>query len=110
MAKWIGTAALTCLMAAGCADRGMEHHAAPGALGPYSGSVRAGELIFVSGKIGERGGALERECETAIDAVEQELSASEALPRQGRRSGIGAARRGARGDPGDRPASLTPGE
>jgi len=44
-------------------------------MGPYSGSVLADELIFVSGKVGERGGTLQQEFETAIDAVEQELAA-----------------------------------
>jgi 2-iminobutanoate/2-iminopropanoate deaminase len=38
--------------------------------------VLAGDWVFVSGKIGERGGALEHEIQTAIDAVEQELAAS----------------------------------
>lgn len=46
---------------------------APGALGPYSGSVRAGGFVFVSGKIGERGEGFEREVVTALDAVEAEL-------------------------------------
>ncbi|MCZ6837503.1 MAG: Rid family hydrolase [Planctomycetota bacterium] len=50
------------------------HHKAQGALGPYSGSVEAGGLIFVSGKIGQRGGAFDLEVETTLDAVESELT------------------------------------
>lgn len=53
--------------------RGTVFNPAPGALGPYSGSVRAGELVFVSGKIGERGQGFEHEVRTTIDAVEAEL-------------------------------------
>ena len=61
---------LLALLAACGATR---HHAAEGALGPYSGSVEAGGFVFASGKIGERGGTFEKEFETAIDAVEAEL-------------------------------------
>ena len=65
------------LLLAGCAvTGGLEHQAAPGALGPYSGAVLTEDLIFISGKIGERGGEFDREVETAIDAVEQELTAA----------------------------------
>jgi 2-iminobutanoate/2-iminopropanoate deaminase len=51
----------------------LEHRAATGALGPYSGAVAAGELVFVSGKIGARGDSFAREAETAIDALAAEL-------------------------------------
>jgi 2-iminobutanoate/2-iminopropanoate deaminase len=77
----LGAAAL----AAGCASgggggagdgggaRGVEHLPAQGAMGPYSAAVSSGELVFLSGKIGERGGSFEREVETAIEALESEL-------------------------------------
>ena len=52
----------------------VEHRAAPGALGPYSGSVTAGGLVFASGKIGERGGSFAHEAETALQAVADELA------------------------------------
>lgn len=52
---------------------GNVYHPAPGALGPYSGSVAAGGFVFVSGKIGERGQGFEHEVRTALDAVEAEL-------------------------------------
>ena len=42
-------------------------------MGPYSAAVTAGDLVFLSGKIGERGGSFEREVETTIDALEAEL-------------------------------------
>lgn len=64
------------LLSAGACSQGpapTRHHAAPGALGPYSGSVEAGDLVFLSGKIGDRGGTFEHEVETALDAVEAEL-------------------------------------
>ncbi len=50
----------------------------PGRLGPYSGSVLAGDFCFASGKIGsDRSGTFEREVETCIDAVEAELARSD---------------------------------
>ena len=49
---------------------------ADGALGPYSGSVVTGDLVFVSGKIGSRGGSFTQEVQTALDAVERELARS----------------------------------
>ena len=49
---------------------------AVGALGPYSGSVVSGDLVFVSGKIGTRGGSFAQEVQTALDAVERELARS----------------------------------
>jgi 2-iminobutanoate/2-iminopropanoate deaminase len=50
-----------------------SHLVDEGALGPYSAAVRAGELVFLSGKIGERGQGFEREAQSAIDAVEAGL-------------------------------------
>ena len=44
-----------------------DHRPAPGALGPYSGAVAAGELVFVAGKIGARGDTFAREVGTAIE-------------------------------------------
>lgn len=70
------TAMLCGPLLTGCASPGTSivHRKAPGALGPYSGSVENGGLIFAAGKIGERGGTFEHEVNTAIDAVEQELT------------------------------------
>ena len=47
---------------------------AVGALGPYSGSVTSGELVFVSGKIGTPRGNFRQEVESAINAVQWELA------------------------------------
>lgn len=55
---------------------GNEFLVAPAALGPYSGAVRAGEFVFVSGKIGERGQGFEHEVRTTLDAVEAELASA----------------------------------
>ncbi len=49
------------------------HVPAPNPLGPYSGAVDAGNLLFVSGKIGTRGGSFEQEAHTAIQAVQEQL-------------------------------------
>ena len=59
----------------GCAGRAhdLEHRRAPGALGPYSGSVASGDLIFVSGQIGQRGGSFEEEVRTTLNNVEARL-------------------------------------
>lgn len=54
----------------------LVHRSAVGTLGPYSGSVTSDNLIFVSGKIGKRGGSFAVEVNTAIDAVEEELRRS----------------------------------
>ncbi len=67
------------LMLAACSSKTLPpsvYRPAVGALGPYSGSVASGGLVFVSGKIGTRGGSFIREVESAIDAVEQELARS----------------------------------
>ncbi len=44
------------------------------ALGPYSSGVVVGDLVLLSGKIGERGVSFEHEVETCIDAIERNLS------------------------------------
>ena len=67
---------LILLVGNGCQSGGgrLLHRDAPGALGPYSGSVAYGDLIFVSGRIGQRGGSFEQEVMTAIDSIEAELA------------------------------------
>lgn len=59
-----------------CACRSAEprHQAASGALGPYSGSVSAASLCFVSGKIGAERASFAAEAASAVDAVEAELA------------------------------------
>lgn len=57
----------------GCAAPRTDHLPAAGALGPYSAAVSSGDLVFLSGKIGKRGGAFAEEVKTAIDAVEADL-------------------------------------
>ena len=76
----VGT--LSLLLALSCACRAMEGHSetvhkpAEGAIGPYSGSVLAGDFCFAAGKIGRRGDSFQTEVHTAIDAVEVELARS----------------------------------
>lgn len=69
------SALLLLLLAGACVGPrdATAHRVAEGALGPYSGAVTSGGFAFVSGKIGERGGTFEREAETAILAVQEEL-------------------------------------
>ncbi|MHC4992391.1 MAG: Rid family hydrolase [Planctomycetota bacterium] len=69
---------VTAVVLAGCQAPGSDTEFLPAtaAIGPYSGSVRSGDLCFVSGKIGQRGGRFEQEATTAIDAVEAELARS----------------------------------
>lgn len=55
-----------------CHNGPAEHHAAEGALGPYSAAVTSGDLVFLSGKIGESGD-FAHEAETSLDRVEAEL-------------------------------------
>jgi len=50
------------------------HHEAKGALGPYSALVEAGDLVFVSGRIGATQKEFEEEVETALFALEVELA------------------------------------
>lgn len=66
---------LMALVVAGCQPRTTERLAFrdPSALGPYSSAIISGDFCFVSGKIGERGGAFEHEVTTALDAVERAL-------------------------------------
>ena len=77
----IGPRALLVLalaLAASCKASPVEHAVAEGALGPYSGAVRADQLVFLAGKIGsERDADFEREAETAIDALAEELQGLE---------------------------------
>ena len=54
----------------------LVYRPAVGGLGPYSGSVVTGDLVFVSGKIGTRGGSFTQEVQTALDAVQRELARS----------------------------------
>ena len=59
----------------GCAaPKSPSHLAAEGALGPYSAAVTAGDLVFVSGKIGKGGASVGQDVAAAIDAVEKELA------------------------------------
>jgi len=58
---------------AGCAAPRTDHVPAAGALGPYSGAVASGDVVYLSGKIGKRGGTFAEEARTAIDAVESDL-------------------------------------
>lgn len=75
------TAAVCVALACACAPvEATRHRNAPGALGPYSGSVQAGELLFLSGKIGERGHGFEHEARTALAAVVAELERAGAGP------------------------------
>lgn len=56
-----------------CAAPAPEYRRADGTLGPYSGSVRHGHTVYLSGKIGPRGGSFAEEAQGALDAVEAEL-------------------------------------
>jgi len=75
----IGSCALLALaLVVSCKSTPVEHVVAEGALGPYSGAVRADQLVFLAGKIGsERDADFEREAETAIDALVEELQGLE---------------------------------
>lgn len=57
--------------------------AAPGAVGPYSQAVRAGDFLFISGQVGidpETGamveGGVEKQCERVLDNMKAILEAS----------------------------------
>ena len=65
-----------CLTACASSPRGAEvqHFQDPGALGPYSSAVQVGELVLLSGKIGERGQGFAHEVETCIDRIEGALA------------------------------------
>lgn len=62
------------LLLAACAAPAPEFLVDEAALGPYSSGVVVGDLVLLSGKIGERGGTFEHEVETCLDAVERDLS------------------------------------
>jgi 2-iminobutanoate/2-iminopropanoate deaminase len=65
--------ALLLALVPACAAPRTDHIPAAGALGPYSAAVTRGDLVFLSGKIGKRGGAFPEELNSAIDAVEADL-------------------------------------
>lgn len=69
----VGTIAALALASCTSLDPDIVHHRAEGALGPYSAAVETGSLLFVSGKIGERGQSFAHEATTAMDAVRAEL-------------------------------------
>jgi 2-iminobutanoate/2-iminopropanoate deaminase len=66
------------LAAAACAapPSPTVHHEAANAIGPYSGSVATGDLLFCAGKIGDPALPFPQEVGKAIDEVEKELAAS----------------------------------
>ena len=51
-----------------------RHQLAEGALGPYSDAVIAGDLVFVSGKVGPAGVSFAEQAQGAIDRVEASLA------------------------------------
>jgi len=72
---WLGLSlSLGLLLGTGCGTTGPEYLVAEGALGPYSSGVVIGDLVILSGKIGERGQSFEHEVETCLDAIEGELT------------------------------------
>lgn len=78
--RHVHSTVLTLLLAlslTACGSLGRPRHRVPeGALGPYSSTVSAGNLHFLSGKIGAREGTFEDEAESAISRVQEELAAS----------------------------------
>lgn len=66
--------ALAFSLPAACAAPRREHLPAPGALGPYSAAVTAGDLVFVSGKTGKTGGTWTADVEAALDSIEKDLA------------------------------------
>ena len=67
------SASLIALCLSACAAPPTKHLPAPGALGPYSASVRANGFVFFAGRIGATRGSFDEEVETAIGALEVEL-------------------------------------
>jgi len=67
------SASLIALCLAACSAPATVHMPAPGALGPYSASVRANGLVFFAARIGATKGSFDEEVETAIGALEVEL-------------------------------------
>lgn len=70
--RWIFVAIATGLAA--CSSSRSKHLPAHGALGPYSAAVMSGELCFVSGKIGGKRDDFATEVESAVDALQSELT------------------------------------
>lgn len=70
------TLALALFALVSCSAPQRAHLRAENALGPYSGSVEAQGLVFVSGKGGAKGSSFAEEAEGAIRAVEKELARS----------------------------------
>ena len=73
--------AIIVLLLSGCTAQTIERRFVPakGAVGPYSGSVLAGDLCFASGKIAPESasrGTFAEEVAAAIDEVHEELAAS----------------------------------
>jgi 2-iminobutanoate/2-iminopropanoate deaminase len=68
---------LVMLLALAACAAPTQHLPAPGALGPYSSGVAAGDLLWLSGKIGAaetRSGPFDKEVESALDAVQSDLA------------------------------------
>lgn len=61
--------------ATGCAGPA-AHRPAPGAAGPYSGSVTAQGMTFVAGQIGDDRSSFATELGSALDKVEARLAAA----------------------------------
>ena len=58
----------------GTPSNSVVHRSDPGALGPYSSGVQVGEMVLLSGKIGERGKGFVHEVTTCIDRIEANLA------------------------------------
>lgn len=81
----LGCAVAGALLAASCTSNSPSHLPAEGALGPYSAAVGAGDLVFLSGKIGKGAagagagaagsaiGGIGQDVEAAIDSIEKDL-------------------------------------
>ena len=60
-----------------CHPNATIYRSAPGAIGPYSGSVEANYFVFASGKIAsQREGSFSEEAHSATDAVEEQIAES----------------------------------
>jgi len=60
------------LLLGGCRS-GTAHYPAENPLGPYSGAVASGGLLFVSGKIGDPGADFGAQADAALAAVDDQL-------------------------------------
>lgn len=70
-------AILPAMLLAACAatsSPAVEHKSDPGALGPYSSAVQVGDMVLLSGKIGERDKDFAHEVTTCIDRIEANLA------------------------------------